>query len=282
MSGKKNNKSRFFEFNRKVILKIIFYIIFIYLFFGVVGLFFSDRIIFYQPKSSYSESAENLLKIEGRDGREISAMYMPAEKSEVLFIFSHGNAEDIGQVRPFFEILNTLGYSVLGFDYQGYGLNSGRATEKNVYEDVTSVYEYAVDELEYEPRLIIPYGRSIGAAVVTELATRKPVGGLVLESGFTSVFRVLTKVPLYPFDKFNNLKKIKKLQIPVFILHGRKDEIIGFWNGKKLYKAANEPKIKMWIDKAGHNDMIMHMGNEYFDKLENFVETVKNYNKEQY
>ena len=65
---------------------------------------------------------------------------------------------------------------------------------------------------------IILYGRSLGAGAAVDLAARRPVGGLVLESPFLTAFRVLTRIPLFPFDKFRNVDKIGRVRCPVLIM----------------------------------------------------------------
>jgi fermentation-respiration switch protein FrsA (DUF1100 family) len=56
-----------------------------------------------------------------------------------------------------------------------------------------------------------------------------------------SAFRVLTRVPLLPFDKFSNGKNIRHVHCPVLIMHSRRDTVIPFWHGQKAFAAANEP-----------------------------------------
>ena len=59
-------------------------------------------------------------------------------------------------------------------------------------------------------------------------------------SPFTSAFRVITRIPIFFGDKYNNLERIKKIHTPVLIMHGTKDKVIPFWHGEKLYENANQ------------------------------------------
>jgi fermentation-respiration switch protein FrsA (DUF1100 family) len=95
-----------------------------------------------------------------------------------------------------------------------------------------------------------------------------------MESAFTSAFRVLTRFPLLPFDKFPNLAKIRNVRCPVLVIHGRRDGIISFYHGPKLFAAANEPKLSYWVDNAGHNNLALVAGNQYFEKLRKIAELV--------
>jgi abhydrolase domain-containing protein 17 len=82
---------------------------------------------------------------------------------------------------------------------------------------------------------------------------------------------VVTRIPIIPFDKFDNLKKITQLHCPLLIIHGTSDTIIPFWHGEKLYKAATVPKQFYVVKDAGHNDLVMIAGEEYWQTIANFI-----------
>ena len=99
-----------------------------------------------------------------------------------------------------------------------------------------------------DPRRLVLYGESLGAAVAVDLASRKPVGGLVMESAFSSavdvgqeMFRFLP-ARLLVRNRYESVKKIGKVQAPVLILHSRDDEFFGWHHPQRLYDAAREPK----------------------------------------
>jgi len=95
------------------------------------------------------------------------------------------------------------------------------------------------------------------------------VAGLILQSPFVSAFRVLTRVPLLPFDKFPNYKNIAHVHCPVLIMHSRGDTVIGPWHGRKLFELARQPKQIFWAKSADHNEMEMATG--YFEALQTFA-----------
>jgi fermentation-respiration switch protein FrsA (DUF1100 family) len=254
--------------------RVIRSIVFVYVCLVVFVHLFSDRMIFLPPESSY-EQGPGVLKIKTTGGAVISAVYLCEPNSEFTILYSHGNAEDIGDLRELFEMFREEGYSVLGYDYRGYGTSTGRVSERNSYEDVEAVYEYLVRDLNVPAEKIIALGRSVGGAVATNLAGEKEVAGLILESPFTTAFRVITRVPLVPFDKFRNIDKIKNVRCPVLIIHGKADRIVPFGHGEKLYREANEPKLKFWVDGAGHNDLFFKAGKEYWEVLKQFCELIE-------
>jgi abhydrolase domain-containing protein 17 len=232
----------------------------------------SDRLIFQPRHSSYTDSP-NILKFRSGE-RQISAIYMPAENVNYVLLFSHGNAEDIGQNVPWFRELNGAGFSVFAYDYRGYGTSEGSSSEKTVYEDVMGAYDYLTGTLHIEPDRIISVGRSLGCAAAIDIAYRKPVAGLVLQAPFLTAFRVLTRVPLSPFDRFRNDNKIGFIHAPVLIIHGRKDEVVPFQHGEALFSMANEPKKFVAVDDAGHNDLLFIAGDEYMRQLRQFTDSL--------
>lgn len=256
------------------IKKLVRALVFIYASLLLFAYFFSDQIIFRARESSYEDGPE-ILKIGTEDGAEISALYLLEPNSEFTILYSHGNAEDVGDIRKFLEMFRDKGFSVLAYDYRGYGTSDGRASEKNAYEDIEAAYEYLVGELGSSPDQIIALGRSVGGAVAMHLACREKLAGLILEGSFITAFRVITRIPLVPFDKFRNIDKIKKVQCPVLIIHGKDDRIVPFWHGEKLFKMANEPKLKFWVDGAGHNDLFLVAGTRYWDIISKFTSLVQ-------
>ena len=237
----------------------------------IFGTFFTDSIIFQPPSPGYRDDV-SVLKLTSADGARISAIYFPNANATYTLLFSHGNAEDIGYDTPFLEAVHDAGFAVFAYDYQGYGTSEGKPSEEHLYEDNRAAYHYLINDLHVPPGKIIAWGRSLGAAAAVNLAASQPVAGLIMESAFTSAFRVLTRFPLLPFDKFPNLAKISNVHCPVLVIHGKRDGIISFYHGQTLFAA--EPKISFWVDKAGHNDLAMVAGSRYFEALQAFAELV--------
>ena len=235
----------------------------------VYGYMFTDRIIFQPPPPGYKDT-EQFIKLTTADGTKISAIYLHNENSPYTIIFSHGNSEDLGTVRYKLEELRSMGFSVLGYDYHGYGTSEGRPTEKALYHDIDAVYDYLTKELHVPPDHIILHGFSLGGAVAADLASRRAVGGLILESTFVSAFRVVTHVPM-PFDQFTTLAKLKDIHCPILVIHGREDPVVKFWHGEMLYENANEPKQFLWIENGSHGDVSFIAGQQYEQTLKDFA-----------
>jgi hypothetical protein len=253
---------------RTLVLVYVCLVLFVYL--------FSDRIIFWgQGRGSSYEDKPEILKIKTKDGGKISALYLTEPNSEFTVLYSHGNAEDIGSIRTVLETFRNKGFSVFAYDYHGYGTSDGTPSEKTTYEDAEAAYDYLVDKLGCPPDRIIALGRSLGGGAATHLACRKKLAGLILEGAFVTAFRVATHVPLLPFDKFKNIDKIKQVHCPVLVIHGKNDKIVPFWHGEKLFKTANEPKLKFWVVGAGHNDLFWVTGTHYWDIIKEFTDVIQ-------
>ena len=237
------------------------------------GYMLTDRIIFQPPRASYKDS-ELIIKLTTTDGMKISVIYLPNANSTFTILYSHGNAEDLGTVRHKLAELHAKGFSVLGYDYHGYGTSQGQPAEKAVYQDVDAAYEYLTNELHVPPEHIILHGFSLGGAIAADLASRRPVGGLILESTFVSAFRVVTTVQL-PFDQFKTLSKVKNVTCPILVIHGRADNVVKFWHGEMLYDYANHPKQFLWIDNAGHGNVSYVASEQYEHALKNFAAQIE-------
>lgn len=236
--------------------------------------FFTDGAIFLPQPSSYSDTDE-VLKLTSGEGVQISALYFPNSEARYTLLYSHGNAEDLGDIRPRLLELRDIGFSVLAYDYRGYGTSEGTPTERNTYKDIDAAYRYLRETLEIPGDRIIAYGRSVGGGPAVDLAMREPLGGLILESTFVSAFRVVTRIAIVPFDKFNNLAKIDRVNCPVLVMHGTADEVIPFGHGKRLFAAAKEPKRSVWIEGAGHNNLRWIAGDRYATILTEFREWIQ-------
>lgn len=244
--------------------------LFVYLGLGLIAYFFADKLIF-QPQPAFFSDKDSIIKLKTPNGEEIAAKFFGNPNAEYTILFSHGNAEDIFGSTPFFEKLRDAGFNVLAYDYRGYGASEGFPSEQNSYEDAEAAYNYLTENLKIAPEKIIVYGRSLGAAVSIDLASRRKCGGLIAESAFVSAFRVMTRFPIFPFDKFQNLEKIKNVHCPTLFIHGKRDEIIPFWHGTMLFAAANEPKYSLWLDEASHNNVFAVNREAYLQAIRDFA-----------
>jgi abhydrolase domain-containing protein 17 len=242
----------------------------------VFAMLTADRQIFLPPPSSYHPDDRPLTMVDSQDDVVIAVRHLEQAEARHTIIFSHGNAEDLGHLEPFLQMMRSAGFNVLAYDYRGYGASQrARPTSRGVLLDAEAVYRHAVAELSIPPDQIIMHGRSVGTGPATHVAANHPVGGLILESGFTSAFRVITRWPILPFDRFQNTRLLAEVQAPVLIIHGARDRIIAPHHAAALYRAASEPKTLWMVEGAGHNDLLYVAGNDYWRTLSRFSRRIE-------
>jgi len=261
-------------------IKIIICAFFTYGLLTSVAHLVSDHILFQPPTASLhnGQIEQEVLKIKTKEGKKISAIYLPNPKATYTLLISQGNDTNLDLIMSGLEIFQQQGYSIFAYDYQGYGFSEGTASERNTYSDIEAAYNYLIQVLNISPSKIIIHGRSLGTGPSVDLASRKPSAGIIIESGFLSAFRVYTGIPLFPLDKYTNYLKIKKIKVPVLIVHGTADQVIPLWHAKKLYQLANHPKKYHFVDGGLHN-FHAHMSeiekNKYFNTINEFIHSIK-------
>ncbi len=234
------------------------------------GLLLSERQIFIPPPASYSDG-DDILKLDVGNGDRLSAIHLHNPNATYTLLLSHGNGSDIGQLRHLMEQWYNLGFSILAYDYRGYGTSDGNPSERNVYEDVNAAYRYLTEDVGVPSDRIIAYGLSLGGGPSIYLASREKIAGVIVEGTFTTVFRVVTRVPLVPFEKFDNLGRVTRIDCPLMVAHGRLDNTVPFWHGKALFAAAQEPKFFLEVPHAGHVHLLDAAPTQYVATLQEFL-----------
>ena len=263
----------------------------IYLFFMVYVFVSADRMIFLLPASSYTDTPDVIKIVEPLSAHQLSGLYLPALSSitadsihpispasiPYTVLYSHGNAEDLGLIRPVLHLLQNSGLSVLAYDYPGYGTSEGKPTEKSVYQAIDAAYNYLTQERKIPADHILVYGRSVGGGPSTYLASQpsKAIAGLILESTFTSAFRTVIPFPILPFDKFPNLKHLNQYGGPVLVMHGTEDKTIAFNHGETLFERTTGTKQFLSVEGAGHDDLGWVAGDRYLNAIQAFIHLVR-------
>lgn len=257
----------------RVVLRTLLLVVIAYAAFAALVWLFAERLIFLPPRARYEQTPEILL-LPRTAGGTVAAVHLPNPRARYTILFSHGNGEDIGDDLPFLREMRDAGFSVLAYDYSGYGLSTGRPSERAAYADIDAAYDWLTRTAGVPPERIIAHGRSLGGAVAADLASRRPVAGLVLESTFTTAFRVVRHHPIVPFDRFRTIDKLPRVAAPVLVIHGTQDGVVGFAHGRTLYERIGGPKRGLWVEGAGHNDVAWVAGDRYWDALREFAESL--------
>jgi uncharacterized protein len=215
------------------------------------------------------------------DGVRIHGWWWEVEPGAPAIVFFHGNAGTIAIRLGTARGLVDRGVSVFLMEYRGYGRSEGRPTEEGILEDGLAARSWVVDRVG-DPRRVVLHGRSLGGFVAAGVAARTPVGGVILESSFTSLRdmarAVYPFVPAFLFRRldghFDNLAALEELEEPVLVIHGDRDAIVPAEMGRRLHRAAGEPRHWLLVPGAGHNDLPMVGGDAYFERVVRFVHEV--------
>ena len=228
--------------------------------FGLFLVWREPKLIYYPDQQPFSTPAGITdLTLATSDGMQIHGWFVPAAGARVTVLLLHGNAGNISHRLEKIGLLHEAGAEVCIIDYRGYGRSTGAPSENGTYRDAQAAYDYLTTIMHRAPRSIIVYGESLGSAVAVELATRVPVGGVVLEEAFTSVPEVGQKLfPLLPMrwlvrNRYDTIHKMDRLGAPLLIFHSRQDELFPYQYAERLLAAAQGPKQLVELH-GGHND----------------------------
>jgi len=195
-------------------------------------------------------------------GEKLHGWFVPAPQARGVVLFFHGNAGNISHRLDYLRMFRELDFSVLIFDYRGFGKSSGEPSEIGTYQDAEAAWNYLVETRRIAPSSIVLFGESLGGAVAAWLAARVKPRALILTSTFTSLPDLGAKLyPLFPVRllsryEYNTKKYLQAATCPVLIVHSREDEIVPFEHGEQLYAAAHEPKQLLEIH-GGHNTSLI-------------------------
>ncbi|EDO45743.1 predicted protein [Nematostella vectensis] len=207
-------------------------------------------------------------------GNHIGCMFIRCSpNARFTLLFSHGNAVDLGQMSSFYVGLGTrINCNIFSYDYSGYGVSTGKPSEKNLYSDIDAAWNALRTRYGISPENIVLYGQSIGTVPTIDLASRFECGGVILHSPLTSGMRVAfpeTK-RTWCFDAFPSIEKVSKIVSPVLVVHGTEDEVIDFSHGLAIYERCPRAVDPLWVEGAGHNDVELY--GQYLERLKQFIQ----------
>ena len=194
-------------------------------------------------------------------------------KKYKTILFLHGNAGNLFNRSYKLNRLNELNLNVLIISWRSFSGNPGKPNETNLYGDAKKAVKW-LNERGVETKNIILYGESLGTGVATEIGQTNKFNSIILESPYTSMIKA-AKI-YYPYlpvkfllkDKYDSEKKIKNIKTPILIMHGKKDNIVPFYMGKKLFETANEPKKFLQIEEDDH---MLSFNDNLLLEIKNFI-----------
>ncbi|CAN5183619.1 alpha/beta hydrolase [soil metagenome] len=230
------------------------------------------------PRIENAEADEVYIPL--RSGKKLHCWYYRVANATKLILFSHGNAGNLSSRNSILNLLTKTGASVFIYDYEGFGKSEGLPTIDGICENGLTVYDYLVDQLCIKPENLIVYGESLGTGVAMYLADEKPVGAVILQSGFSSLrtiaqesYPTLRAYPsfLFPTQQLDTLTLAKKPHPPLLIVHGVLDRVVPYSHAERIYKEATEPKQLLTLPDSGHTDICTTAPNEFLETVNDFL-----------
>jgi alpha-beta hydrolase superfamily lysophospholipase len=206
------------------------------------------------------ERAEELW-FETDDGEILYGWYCRSENPVASALYCHGNTGNLSNTAHVMPYLLDAGINVLLFDYRGFGRSTGSPSLSGIIDDgVTAARLH--EQLRPKNLPSILYGYSLGGAIAAQIIRRHPFDGLILQSTFTNlpdIARVtFPRVPLHLVSGrlFDTIEVVRKLTVPVLVIHGKADEVCPFWMAQQLHDscAASSKKLIL-VDGGLHKDL---------------------------
>jgi len=163
--------------------------------------------------------------------------------------------------------------NVLIISWRGFSGNSGKPNEINLYEDAKKAVKWLNDKGVANENIIL-YGESLGTGVAVEIGQTNEFNSIILESPYTSmekaakIYYPYLPVKLLLKDKYNSEKKINNIITPILIMHGKRDNIVPFYMGKRLFEIANKPKKFLQVEEDDH---MLTFNDNLLSEIKNFI-----------
>ena len=229
----------------------------------VFFVFFNQRNLLYHPfENNYSTHKANFsykeVFIPTPNGNNLKGWFHTKDlNNKKTLVFFHGNAGDLTNRIYKLNLIKDFDINFLIVAYRGFSGNKGKPSEVGLYEDAQSILKWLIKQKITEDQIII-YGESLGTGVTIEVAQNKKFAGIILESPFTSMvdagkfYYPYLPVSLLLKDRYETIKKLENINSPILIMHGKKDKIVPFYMGEKIYSLANEKKSKYFTEYDDH------------------------------
>lgn len=234
---------------------------------GVVAFYwiFQERFIFLRldaaPRKRYRFGGYRECWLERPDGARLHALWFKARESRGAVLYFHGHSGNVRRWGRIAARFTSLGHDVLMPDPRGYGKSSGRMSERALIEDALAWFDWLAAQ-EGTERITL-YGRSLGSALATPVATERAARMLLLETPFNNLIDVCwSQAPLLPYRwllryPFRNDETVSGVRCPTYIFHGRRDQVVPYTSALKLY-AAIPPTVQRELftfPRASHHDL---------------------------
>ena len=266
MTGTERHESQAVKKNRsQKIYTVLKVVVIIYLVFGTVLYFLQEKFLFHPKKLpadyifSFQQPFKEInLPVSSEKNISIIQFTVPDSLRKGVVLYFHGNRRNIERYASYAVNFTRNKYEVWMIDYPGFGKTTGKRTEETMYADAAMIYKMARSKFSKEH--IIIYGKSLGTGVATQLASVSDCKRVLLETPYYSIDALLKHYAfIYPVSwmskfHFPSNQYIKKIESPVTLFHGTKDEVIPYKQAVRL--AKENPGVQLVTIEGGrHNNL---------------------------
>lgn len=196
---------------------------------------------------------------EMEDGGEVNALHFKVPNSRGVIFYFKGNSRSIKGWAKFARDFVSKGYDFFVFDYRGFGKSSGRRTENTLYCDAQAVYKWL--STQYPEEQIVVYGRSMGSGIAARIASWNKPRMLILDAPYFSFLYQVRRwgfwlpLPWLLRYKIRTDQFIRKVTCPIFLIHGNRDYLVSYRQGRMLHQLAGDRSELITIDGGLHNNL---------------------------
>lgn len=228
---------------------------------ATAGLVFVQRAMLYRaedldlPPETLGLRGVTVERITAEDGVRLVA-WDAHGKGRRLILYFHGTGGSLVRRTERVEQLARFG-RVLAIDYRGFGGSEGSPSEDGLLRDAEAAYRDALAK-GYAPADIVVLGESLGSGVALKLAARHPVGGVVLAAAYDSVRAIAAeRFWLFPVrwvlrDPFDVEAEIRRIAVPILVLHGTDDPVIPIRHAEALIAGAGTNVTFVRVEDGPH------------------------------
>jgi len=230
---------------------------------GAICMF--QRQLLYFPDPTHQAPTPGLgieeVRLSTADGERLVAWHLRPQPGKPIMLFFNGNAASLAGDGPRWRSIARAGAGFFAVGYRGYDGSTGAPTEAGLRMDANAAYDWVADR--YPPQDIVIHGYSLGSGVAVRLAAERPARALILEAPYLSTVAVAAErfpwapVRLLMWDRFASDEWIGRVHAPVMILHGDRDAVVPFRQGRALFELANAPKTFVRIPNGDHTSLVL-------------------------
>ena len=240
--------------------------------------YISTSLIYKAPPDAVIDTAyiPDSAVITSKEGeRVVTGLFYKGDST--LVVLFHGNNGTINNELQCARWFSDRGRSVLLPEYPGFGVSSRYSpNEKNIYADSASLIRFIQETFRFDAEKTIVVGRSLGAAVATEMATRNLGWRLILITPFSSMNEMFIQkgaprilVPFINNQRYNNQAKAKAITIPTLIVGSSDDAVIPLSMAKELRKQLNDASLII-VKSSSHGSIYNDFPEEVIARMVSF------------